>query len=124
MKRSILLLVSFSFALVVLVFILWWNASRTRYARIKERLMSVRIGMSRTEVLAVVGKPEFAKTVAIGLDTNGLDTYVEMWVFPNSASASEFPRCFFGLTNGTVVQVVVDEGYRSGGIDQRPATFR
>ena len=110
MKKSAVILAGVG--LVISLLLVWHAWSRARYAAIERRLAAVRIGMSRAEVLAVVGKPEYSKTVAIGLDTNGLDTLAEIWVFPHSASASEFPRCAFGGSNGTVVQVVVGGEYR------------
>src|SRR3954453_9738769 len=92
-KKSVLLLVGFAAAVAIVFF----TVSGIRYARIKHRLRSVRIGMSRTEVLALVGKPQSTKMVGTGLGTNA-----EIWFFPHKHAESENPRCVFGGTNGTV----------------------
>jgi hypothetical protein len=110
-KRSISFLVPLVF-LALVAWVLWLTTSTIRDARIKHRLMSVKIGMSRAEVLAVAGKPQFTKAVAIGFNTNG-----EIWVYPHKPAESEPPRCVFGGANGTVVGVVVDENYRIGRLD-------
>jgi len=94
--------------LALVAWVLWLTTSTIRDGQIRRRLMSLKIGMSRAEMLAIVGKPQATK---IGLNTNG-----EIWFYPHKPAESEPPRCVFGGTNGTVVEVVVGDKYRLGGL--------
>jgi len=63
MKKVILLLGIV--ALLVLVWVVRVIVDNARDARIKQHLMSVKIGMSRAEVLAITGEPKARKTLTV-----------------------------------------------------------
>ena|SRR6266436_3274021 len=115
MRRKILLSLVVTAVGIVVVIILISGIAGTRHDRVKQRLMSVKIGMTHAEVLATVGRPRFVKSIPTGSDGN-----VEMWVFPHDPVVSEAPRCVFSSSNGTVIQVVIDEHHKIGGLDRQP----
>jgi hypothetical protein len=102
--------------LLVVVWVAWLIVSGVRDARIKQRLISVKIGMSRADVLAITGKPEATKTLTVSSGKR-----VEIWGYPHKSGESEPPRCVFGGTNDTVIEVVFGDEYHIGAIDS-PST--
>jgi len=74
-----------------------------QYAAVKEKLHSVKIGMTTNAVQAIMGTPVtvFKRTLRENPQT--------VWVFPHSSSVSTFPQCVFDDRSGRVVAIIIDE---------------
>jgi len=106
--------------LLVMVWAVWLIVSEVRDARVRRHLMSLKIGMSRAQVLAITGRPRGTNIYKLSSGER-----VESWRYPHKPGESEPPRCLFGGTNDTVIEVVCGDAYRIRAVDHptNPLSF-
>lgn len=73
--------------------------------RLANKLRQVELGMTREQVMAIVGEPLNASTSDL------LGVCIELWTYPNQASTSGDYSCRFDCENGRVIAITINEDY-------------